>query len=57
MPENRMLSNTMKGSKLRCMFYCIYKYYIYIIDWLMKYVCEWKQMLPYTHHHFNIQSD
>jgi hypothetical protein len=35
MPENRMLSNTMKGSKLRCMFYCIYKYYIYIIDWLM----------------------
>ena len=51
MPENRMLSNTMKGSKLRCMFYCIYKYYIYIIDWLMKYVCEWKQMLPYTHHH------
>jgi hypothetical protein len=41
----------MKGSKLRCMFYCIYKYYIYIIDWLIKYICEWKQMLLYTHHH------
>ena len=43
MPGNRMLSNTMKGSKIRCMFYCIYKNYIYIIDWLIDEIGMWME--------------